>query len=116
MGAGRQSLLSEVTLLGGGRSEICAQSPEEQPCRGGRKGPGCQAAEGARVGVELPGRRAERVVGPGAGEGHPFQLSFPVIRTPGVGGELPLSTGWGASAGCSPSGKVPTKRGVWRCS
>lgn len=46
-----------------------------------------------------------------AGEGHPFRLSFPVIHTPGVGGELSISTGEGAGGRCSPGGKVPHREG-----
>lgn len=53
--------------------------------------------------------------GGGAGrtvEGHAFQLSFPVIPMPGVGAELSIATGEGASAGCSPIGQVPHKERV----
>lgn len=86
------------------------------------RGPGARLQKELAWGWSYQAGEQSELWGPGlglggrAGEGHPFQLSFPVIRTPGVGGELPVSTGRGASAGCSPSGKVPTKRGVWRCS
>lgn len=44
-------------------------------------------------------------------EGHPFRFSFLDLPAPGVGGELPIITGVGARAGCSPSGTMPHKQG-----
>lgn len=82
----------------------------------GRKGLECQAAESAHVGMEVQEGEQSKPLGPRGGaevvgvERHALQLGFFVLPAPGVSGELPVTTGVGARAGCSPMGQCPIKR------
>lgn len=85
--------------------------------RAPRSSRGCQAAEGARVGMEVLGRRVSEFWGWGwrgrTGEGHLFRLSFPVMHTLGSVVSTPSPQARERVPGAPLGGRCPTKRDEW---